>query len=221
MGTVRRGAGRFVLVLSLAVSALLLAQGAAFRTEGWLGWLALAPLLLAVRTLNPSRAVFAGGFWGLCFYAFSVAIGSRSIHAGPGTLTLLIAVLAAYACLGALATRAVGFFPWVLGLLWMLVEIALKPLGLRYGLLAGTLGEGGLLHWLGGALGYLFVAFVVACGNVWLLALLDHVASCWQFLPKRSAAMWVSPSGDVQAGTSLLVDRLVPCASHARAPPVL
>jgi hypothetical protein len=55
------------------------------------------------------------------------------------------------------------------------VELALRPLGLHHGLLAATQGDSTLVAWLGGALGYVLVAFVVALGNAVLLLLLSRV----------------------------------------------
>lgn len=205
------------LALSLGASAFLLAISVASHGPVWLAWISLLPLFLAIRVLSPARALVAGGLWGLCFYSFALAAGMRSFPPGVGALALVVGVAALYAGLGALATRALGFFPWVLGLLWILVEVALKPLGFHNGLLAGTQGDGGLVHWLGGALGYASVAFLMAYTNVWLLALLARPRrTAW---PAHSLARQLRPAGYVVPRSSRLAEVWVPCRSYSRAPP--
>ena len=71
--------------------------------------------------------------------------------------------------------RWIGFSPFVLGVSWMGVELAFEPLGLHTGLLIGTQGDGTLIHWLGGALGYVLVAFVVALVSAALVSALARV----------------------------------------------
>ena len=46
------------------------------------------------------------------------------------------------------------------------------------GLLAGTQADGTLIHWIGGALGYVLVAFVVALVNAALVSVLSRVRVC-------------------------------------------
>jgi hypothetical protein len=56
-------------------------------------------------------------------------------------------------------TRQKGFSPLLLGLGWIAVELALQPLGLRYGLLAATQGSGLVVRTMGYLAGYVMVAF--------------------------------------------------------------
>ncbi len=97
------------------------------------------------------------------------------IPEGLLSLLLLTAIPAIYAYLAAKLTRWIGFSPFVLGVTWMGVELAFEPLGLHNGLLAGTQADGTLIHWLGGALGYVLVAFVVALVNAALVSVLSRV----------------------------------------------
>jgi apolipoprotein N-acyltransferase len=88
---------------------------------------------------------------------------------------LLTVVPAAYAGLGALLTRAVGFSPLLLAIGWVMVEISLRPLGLQPGLLSIAQEGSPQLHWVGTILGSAFVAFLVAGANAALLTLLSNV----------------------------------------------
>ena len=92
-----------------------------------------------------------------------------------------------------------------------MVEFALRPLALRHGLLAGTQGDGSLIHIVGDIFGYVPVAFVVAFGSAWLLAILSNVrfsilqralligldrtgADLWQVVLLRLALLTASPA---------------------------
>ena len=164
------------LALSLIVSALLVALSLASPDHAWLRWSAfggLLPLFVAIRVLRPGRAMLCGALWGLSLYAFCVAVFNTGVSDALSSLALLAAIPAIYAYLAAKLTRWIGFSPFVLGVTWMGVELAFKPLGLHTGLLAGTQADGTLIHWLGGALGYVLVAFVVAYVNAALLSALQ------------------------------------------------
>ncbi len=163
------------LVLSLVGSAFLVSLAHRSHEYAWLGWLALLPLLAAVRTCRPVGAMFAGALWGVSLHLFSVGAPGGGISEGFRSLALLTAAPAIYACLGSLLTRRIGFSPFVLGVSWMGVELAFEPLGIRNGLLAGTQGDATLIHWVGNALGYVLVAFFVAYVNACLLSALSRV----------------------------------------------
>lgn len=163
------------LILSLAVGAFLMALSLGTSGYSWLGWLTLLPLFIAIRALRPWHAMLCGALWGFCLYFSGVAVFETNISVGLGSLALLTVIPAAYTCGASWVTRRIGFSPFVLGVSWMGVELALRPLGLHHGLLAATQGESTLVSWLGGALGYVLVAFVVALGNAALLLLLTRV----------------------------------------------
>jgi apolipoprotein N-acyltransferase len=96
----------------------------------------------------------------------------------PGLTSLMILALVpgGFALLASLATRALGFAPIILALLWMLAEAVLAPLGLRGGLLAGAQVDMGWSAWIAQFLGYVFVAFAIVYANASLLALLGHMS---------------------------------------------
>jgi apolipoprotein N-acyltransferase len=152
-------------------------MGIALRSPNglWLGWFTLIPLFLSIRVLTPLRALCAGSFWGLCLFLFSTAAGGAPFAPGLWSLVLLGSVPGVYAFLGALQTRRVGFSPLLLGLGWIAVELALLPLGLRHGLLAGTQGQGLVVRTMGFLAGYVVVAFIVAYVNAMLLTMLRDV----------------------------------------------
>ena len=138
----------------------------------WLGWFSLVPLFLVIRAWRPGAAMLAGALWGICLYVFLVAQPSAAISPGLGHLLLLPVILAIYTYAGAWLTRRIGFNPFVLGVAWMGVELALGPAGLRTGLLATAQNDGGFIHWVGSALGYVLVAFLVALVNASLVSVL-------------------------------------------------
>ena len=91
------------------------------------------------------------------------------------SLALLLIVPSFYLWLGALVTRRLGYCSLFLGFTWIGVELALTPLGLENGLLAGTQGRGALVQLVGGLLGSVFVGFLIAFANALLLWLLGRV----------------------------------------------
>ncbi len=170
-----RNATLATLALSLVASAFLMALSLASPEYPWLGWLTLLPLFFAIRVLRPARAMLSGALWGLSLFLFSVTLFDTGIASSLPSLALMTAVPAIYAYLGARLTRWIGFSPFVLGVSWMGVELALEPLGLHNGLLAATQGDGVLLHWVGGALGYVLAAFIVAFVSAALVSVLSRV----------------------------------------------
>jgi len=162
------------LVVSLALSALLMAMAVGSTACSWLAWFSLLPLFLSIRVLRPVSAALAGAIWGFCFYFFSIFGEAPAISPAFQSLALLTIVPALYTCFGALLYRWIGFNPILLALGWVLVEVAVKPLGLQQGLLAGPQSQSPILHWISRVLGYAFVAFLVACVNASLLAVLSN-----------------------------------------------
>ncbi len=168
-----RGVKGSALGVLLVPSALLTAVAVGSVDYSWFAWFSLLPLFLAIRVLSPAVAALAGAFWGGCFYLFLVAVAVPSLSLTPHSFALLAIVLMLYAYFGGLLTRWVGFSPMLLALGWIVVELTLKPLGLRQGLLAGTQSANGFLHWISCLLGYAFVALLVAGANAWLVLLLS------------------------------------------------
>ncbi len=209
------------LALSLVASALLVILSLASPDHVWLRWSAfggLLPLFVAIRVLRPGRATLCGALWGLSLYVFSAAVFNTSVSTGFFSIGLLTAIPAIYAYLAAKLTRWIGFSPLVLGVSWMGVELAFEPLGLHTGLLAGTQADGTLIHWLGGALGYVLVAFVVALINAALVSALARV--------RVPIATPCYPVRSTESGT-LLVPQTYSCfpllvipPSQPRAPPI-
>lgn len=139
----------------------------------WLGWITLVPLLLAIRVLPPLQASVAGSLWGVCFYVLSQITGEPPFAHTFGSFALLSTVPGLYAGAGSFVTRRAGFSPLLLGLGWVGVEFALHPLGLYHGLLAGTQGNGLVVHAVGSLTGYVLVAFLVAYVSAALLSALS------------------------------------------------
>lgn len=163
------------LGLALVVSAYGMARAIESPEHWWLGWVALLPLFASIRVLSPIHALLAGGLWGLSLFVSAVAATNASIAPSATSLVLLCLVPALYTFLGARLTRQVGFSPYLLALGWVGVELALRPLGLRHGLLAATQGDGWIIRLVGSLAGYALVAFVVAYVNAVLLSVLSRV----------------------------------------------
>jgi len=164
-----------VLAGALAGSATLMALAIGSPRYGWLGWITLVPLFLAIRTLSPLRSMLAGGFWGLSLF---VAFAASGYVTWQGFWPPLLAVVLApslYSGWGARITLRRGFRPLLLALGWVGVEFALRPLAIHNGLLAGTQNDGWIIRIAGQLGGYLFVAFLLACVNALILAVLSSV----------------------------------------------
>jgi apolipoprotein N-acyltransferase len=158
--------------VSLALSALTIALGSVSSAYSWLAWIGLVPLLLAIRLQDPIAAILSGGIWGIWLLLFSCTSSVAPIKPTIPSLILLATVPAVFTGAGWLLTRAVGFNPFLLAALWIGVEIAVKPLGLHHGLLAGTQGQDPYLVWISHVLGCSFVAFLLVCANAAILVVL-------------------------------------------------
>ena len=170
-----RTARAAALTLSLAASAYLMGVAIASPAYWWLGWVTLLPLFYSIRVLSPGLAFCAGSFWGCCLFFASFLDGGPRIAPNLLSLAFLTLTPGLYASFGAGLTRQVGFSPYLLALGWVWVEFALRPVGLRYGLLAGTQGNGAVLGVIGSFTGYVLVAFLVAYVNATLLSVLSQV----------------------------------------------
>ncbi len=159
----------------LILSALVMILAATTPKYQWVGCVALLPLFNAIRVQSPIRAAFDGAIWGLSLFAFATMLGGSQISFDLLSGALLPVVLGLYGFFGARLTRQVGFSPYLLALCWIGVELALKPLGLHYGLLAGTQSGGVSIELVGGFAGYAVVAFLVAYVNAALLSVLSEV----------------------------------------------
>ncbi len=207
------------LGLALGAGATFMALSRSSATYWWLGWVTLVPLFLCIRLFSPVRAAASGAVWGVSFYAASAFLTEARVPHNALSLVLLTVVPALYAYVAARITRAKGFHPLLLGLGWAGVELALQPLALRYGLLAGTLSDGWFLHSIGSVGGYLLVAFLVAMANAWLLSVLSSVRVS---LPSKrlrpvcpDTEFWLPLKAYLVRNTRFLRP------AQARAPPVL
>jgi len=206
------------LVISLILSALLMAVAVGSTACSWLAWFGLLPLFLAIRVLRPAAATLAGAIWGVCFYFFSVAFAAHAISPTFQSFALLTIVPAFYACFGVLLCRWIGFNPILLALGWVLVEVAIKPLGLQQGLLASTQSQSPILHWISRVLGYAFVAFLVACVNASLLAVLSNARLK---IPRQRSLAGLPNSGTIHLSQTLLYLRLITIfRGYPRPPPL-
>lgn len=141
---------------------------------GWLAFLAIIPLLQIVRHFSPIAGAGLGALWGVGIASLLAMDDVSAAALSPGVIALLVSVPAGYVGLSALIKRRIGFNPFVLAVGWLLVEMALRPVGLPLGLVAGSLGGGALVSWVGGLLGYVFVAFLVIWASAAILSLIGR-----------------------------------------------
>ncbi len=204
-------------IVPIVLSAYLTAAAVGSPTHAWVGRLGLLPLFFAIRLFRPLRACVCGALWGASLFVFCIAAGRTAVAANLGSFALLTGIPALYAFLGAWLTRRIGFSPFVLGVGWMGVELALAPLGLHSGLLAGTQDHTALMDYIGRALGYVLVGFLVAYVNAALVAVLGRV--------RLSVPRFVPTAASPDCGRSL-ISQILGCLSlfalqpsHPRAPP--
>ena len=215
----RRGAVATALILSLVSSAYVAAFAIGSGGHAWLGWIILPPLFVAIRTLLPVRAMACGALWGVCVYLFAALVVETGVTTTLLSFALLAAAPAIYAYLCARVTRGLGFCALLLGFGWIGVELALKPLGLHHGLLAGTQGDGALVHTVGGLFGSVFVAFVIAFVNAALLSILSEFRLR---LPRLFSASTMSDPGRLlPLDSTFFAPLLLVQPGQPRAPPVV
>lgn len=212
-----RGVKGSALGVLLVASALLTAVAVGSADCSWFVWFGLLPLFLAIRLLSPAVAALAGALWSGCLCLFLVAGAVPGLSLTAHSFALSAIVLMLYAYFAVLLTRWIGFSPMLLALGWILVELTLKPLGLRQGLLAGTQSAAGFLHLISCLLGYVFVAFLVASANAWLVFLLSSVRlriPCW------SSFGWLADCEACHLSQTSLCLRVVTIfRAYPRAPP--
>jgi len=207
-----------VFALALAGSAYLMALAIESPKYVLLGWVTLLPLFYAIRVMSPARAMISGAFWGACLFLASVAFARTEIAPSLASLTLLSLIPGAYCYFGAALTRRIGFSPYLLALGWIGVEVALRPLGLHYGLLAGTQGDGMVVRVVGSFAGYVLVAFLVAYFNAALLSAIADV-----YVPARSSRLRVrgaSPIRRIFSNDSVIHLRDLIRIGQPRGPPL-
>ena len=169
----RRAIHAAVLIVLLILGAWMMATAVGLTAHAWLGWVALLPLFFVIRLWRPLTAMMGGAIWGVSLFAFSLSQPTQLITPTIQSALLLCATPALYAFIGAWLTRWIGFNPFVLGFTWMGVELALGPVGLRGGLLGAAPANTTAIQWIGGALGYVLVAFLVAFVNAALVSALS------------------------------------------------
>ena len=205
------------LIPALVASAYLMALAISSGQHPWVGLLTLLPLLRSIQILRPVGALLCGSVWGASLFGFAAVAAEPIFTPSVFALLLLTLIPGLYTFAGAWTTRRVGFSPLVLSAGWILVEFALRPLALRYGLLAPSLDS----LWVGAIgriFGYVMMAFFVAYASAWLLAILSRI----QFRLSRPVTLLGLGGPGLQLW-HLIPSRLpffVERPSHPRAPPL-
>ena len=213
----RRAVNRAVLIVSLVIGALMMAAAIESPAHAWLGWFALVPLFFVIRLWRPVYAALGGGLWGLLIFIFSAVQPAAAITPTVQSLVLLATLPAIYAGLGAAIRRWIGFNPFILGFTWMGVELALGPIGMRAGLLSAAPVHGTIMHWVGGALGYVLVAFLVALVSASLVSIL--LGARMSLPPRCFPAVSVNHGAPLASQTFLCFPLFAIRPPQPRAPP--
>ncbi len=224
------------LVVSLFFSALLTAAALRLTDQQWLSWISFLPLFVVVRSLRPSVAALAGGFWGGCLYLCCFAGMARGVETiggavgltapataqlGPAWLLALLTVIPAiYVGLASRSARPLGLRLLILALGWTLIEVVLhlhNAFAPQDGLLTGSHGESQHFHWFVRLLGMVVTAFLVACVNASLLGIVS--AARLSFPTSRSLTGSLSAVGRLLSHVVLAIQSWKLCQAHPRAPP--
>ncbi|UCG33975.1 MAG: hypothetical protein JSU68_04925 [Phycisphaerales bacterium] len=213
---VRAGAKAGGLAALLAAGAIAVGASIGLAGWGWLCWVGLLPVFLAIRIVRPGAAMMAGGLWGGSLFVTLAFLGD-GIPLTLRSLGLMVVIPALYCGSGVCVTRRVGFNPLVLGLGWVGVELALGWLGLCRGLLTGAGSQGPVIAVAGRVLGYACAAFLIAYLNALLVSLAADLRLTGSE-PREVAA------GDDGRALGLLDDSAwcpipIICSMQPRAPP--
>ncbi|MBI3832994.1 MAG: hypothetical protein HY287_01555 [Planctomycetes bacterium] len=213
----RRSAWQGVILLApiVVLSAWLTSIARGVTTDFLLRWVALVPLFIAIRILPRSPAAVCGGLWGCFIYLFVFRHSVSGMNVSHWAL--LTAAPALFAGVASTVIRRFGFYPLLIGLGWVGLELALRPLALRYGLLLSSQGDSHLMHTFGQIGGYLFVAFLFAVINAIVVGALTQACSA---IPRSLHTTIPIGPGWVLIGPSVL--SLFECdfrRSQPRAPP--
>lgn len=171
-----RLANSAAVMVWIVLSGAVMAANLASSNHPWWAWLSPLPLFLVIRYWRPLAVLFFGALWGGSIYGFSTLVFDQAPFVpGLRSLLFLSVIPAIYGCFGSWVSVRMGFSTLFLAVGWIAVELALIPLGMRTGLLAGAYEEGTLLAIMEGVLGYAFVAFTIAWINGLLVCLLGRV----------------------------------------------
>jgi len=204
-----------VIGAPLVASAALLALGTHWPQQfSWVVWVSLTPLFAAIRVLRPMRAAFWGAVWGLALWVFESVVGTHDEPWTVGHGVLLVTAPGLFSGVASWLTTRIGFPPFVLAVTWMLMEWAVRPLGLRLGVLGGVLDDGALLSGIGGAFGYVLAAFLAAYLGAVLIAFACHVLEVGD-----SRAHETGQCSFCFHLRELYISLIAPMTIHARAPP--
>ena len=203
--------------LYLFGSAFLLAKTSFRPAFAPLGCLALLPLFLVIRSFSSVRVAVLSGFWGATYCWMLLAWGPASLELTWSAALALILLPALFA----FATRQVvsryGCFEIILPFAWVLLNLASHAIGVRAGLLSGSVVADSLFAGIAGFGGWAFLAFLLAAINALLLSVVSELKLCWipshvsLFLAQLVDRLLITVAGPL---TILLIE-----AVRARGPP--
>ena len=211
-------AGVSATIVLTVVGAMLMAVAISSTSRlPWLGWLALVPLLRVIQVHRAGVAFLCGLIWAGSVLVFSGLLAGRPLVSDPARVLAFCLLPGLYSYAGARLTRMVGFHPLVVAVGWMVVEAAMRPLGLHHGMLAVTQGDGWLVRVVGHFFGYVLVAFVLALSSAAFLAMLSGLRFR---LPRFRQMGFAVPTGSFVLHPVERFACLIPVSpSQPRAPP--
>lgn len=184
----------------------------------WIVWVSLLPFFLAITLLRPLVAAAQGLLWGLGYFIALILFVKSYSWTGLlllGSLSMVIPAI--YALVASSVVRRAGFNPMFMGFSWIGLELLLRPLAMPWGLLGAPPSSDGLVMQVGSALGYVFVAFLIAGVNALLVRIL--LSEQLRTAPPRRKSSAGGTNQWVVTASQLLKPARVPARRNSRAPP--
>ena len=200
-------------------SALLLLLANFFPHYWYLSFFALVPFLFRIIKATPNESLRLGFLFGISFFAVSVT-DSLPISPIPTLLKLLLGtgLFALFGWTVGWARKRWGFYPSIVAVLWVGLEIGLTKLGFIGGVLGKAELSNPFLHGLAGLFGFIIVSAIIVLLNS--LLILAIVKTLELTRPRSKTTQEASRKWDIILTLSLFSEKvyLVP---DGRAPPML
>lgn len=203
--------------LYAGASALLLLVADIFPAYWYLSSIALTPFLYRIAQADRPEALRLGCLLGFIFFGVRMADAMlvTPVHA-MAILLSSTAALALFAWTLCRAKQVWGFNPIVVGLVWVIFELALIRIGWTRGVFPGMELGAGFLYKAAVLFGFLAVSFVIVLFNSILIAAVNAVVS----LARARGVVVLEGEGnwDLLSTPGLVAQRLL-LVAEGRAPP--
>ena len=158
-------------------SALLLLLSNLFSVYWYFSFFALVPFLYRIIKATPTESLRLGILFGISFFAVSVT-DSLPVAPIPTLLKLLLGtgLFAVFGWTVGWARKHWGFYPSIVAVLWVGLEIGLTKIGFAGGILGKAEFSNPFLHGLIGLFGFIIVsAIIVLLNSLLVLAIAETI----------------------------------------------